>query len=97
MSFAITWNTWAAFTTPRRWKLWMKGKSGVDRSLFRSGNLHNATPPDLEGVSEIIDFRTNLEEEKMPDMIPIGVFYRRIPVFNESAPIVQKIPASRRG
>ena len=73
------------------------GKTVRNGCLIRSGNLHNATPPDLEGVSEIIDFRTNLEEEKMPDMIPIGVFYRRIPVFNESAPIVQKIPASRRG
>ena len=53
--------------------------------LIRSGNLHNATPADLEGVSEIIDFRTNLEEEKMPDRIPNGKAYRRIPIFNESA------------
>lgn len=53
--------------------------------LIRSGNLHNAAPAELEGVSEIIDFRTNLEEEKMPDTIPPGIIYHRIPIFNESA------------
>lgn len=53
--------------------------------LIRSGNLHNAAPAELEGVSEIIDFRTNLEAEKMPDTIPPGIIYHRIPIFNESA------------
>ena len=53
--------------------------------LIRSGNLHNAIPEELDGVSEIIDFRTNLEEEKMPDIIPNGKAYRRMPIFNESA------------
>lgn len=61
------------------------GKTVRNGCLIRSGNLHNATPADLEGVSEIIDFRTNLEEEKMPDSIPNGKTYRRIPIFNESA------------
>lgn len=46
--------------------------------LIRSGNLHNATPEELNGVSEIIDFRTSLEEEKKPDIIPNGKAYRRI-------------------
>lgn len=61
------------------------GKTVRNGCLIRSGDLHNATPADLEGVSEIIDFRTNLEEEKMPDIIPNGKTYRRIPIFNESA------------
>ena len=61
------------------------GKTVRNGCLIRSGDLHNATPADLEGVSEIIDFRTNLEEEKMPDNIPNGKTYRRIPIFNESA------------
>ena len=53
--------------------------------LYRSANLHNAIPEDLIGVSEVIDFRTNLEEEKMPDTLPDGITYHRVPIFTESA------------
>ena len=53
--------------------------------LYRSGSLHQASPEDLEGISEVIDFRTGLEEEKMPDAVIQGITFRRIPIFNESA------------
>ena len=53
--------------------------------LYRSANLHEAVPGDLVGVSEVIDFRTNLEEKKMPDTIPEGITYHRVPIFTESA------------
>ena len=53
--------------------------------LYRSANLHEAVPGDLVGVSEVIDFRTNLEEKKRPDTIPEGITYHRVPIFTESA------------
>ncbi len=53
--------------------------------LVRSANLNGAAPEDLDGVTEIIDLRTGLEAEKMPDAVLPGIRRHHIPIFSEAA------------
>lgn len=53
--------------------------------LIRSAALHSAAPEELAGISAVIDLRTGLETERMPDRIPAGVTYHHIPFFDEAA------------
>ncbi len=53
--------------------------------LIRSANLHEATPEDLEGISVVIDLRTNVEAERMPDRTADWISYYHIPFFDEAA------------
>ena len=53
--------------------------------LIRSGHLHHAQPEELRGVSAVIDLRTPVETEKMPDRLPEWVSYHHIPLFDEAA------------
>ena len=52
--------------------------------LFRSANLHKAVPKDLEGITAVIDLRTETERGRMPDIIPDHISYHMIPIFDEA-------------
>ncbi|KAA9134399.1 tyrosine-protein phosphatase [Microbacterium caowuchunii] len=63
---------------------WMRG--GV---LFRSDALANLDSDDLKefdelGIRLVIDLREKIEADAAKDLLPEGVAYRRIPVFEET-------------
>lgn len=53
--------------------------------LFRSANLSAAEPSELAGISTVIDLRTDIGRERAPDVIPEGISYHIIPIFDEQA------------
>ena len=53
--------------------------------LFRSASLNAAEPAELDGISAIIDLRTEIGRERAPDRIPEGASYHILPIFDEQA------------
>ncbi len=53
--------------------------------LIRSANLHQAAQEELIRISAVIDLRSDMEKEQMPDQTVDWISYYHIPFFNESA------------
>lgn len=53
--------------------------------LFRSANLSAAEPSDLDGISTVIDLRTDIGRERAPDQIPENISYHTVPIFDAQA------------
>lgn len=60
------------------------GKVIPEGKLFRSASLHQSLPQDLEGISAVIDLRTETERERLPDSVPDHIAYYTIPIFDEA-------------
>ncbi len=52
--------------------------------LFRSANLHQALPQELDGISAVIDLRTETERGLLPDAVPDRIAYYMMPIFDEA-------------
>lgn len=52
--------------------------------LYRSANLHKALPEELDGISAVIDLRTETERDRIPDRVPDHIAYYTIPIFDEA-------------
>ena len=52
--------------------------------LYRSADLHEALPEDLEGITAVIDLRTATERNHLPDRVPDTIAYYTIPIFDEA-------------
>ena len=61
------------------------GLSFREGLLIRSGNLSSAEPAELDGISVVIDLRTQMEADRTPDRLAEWVSYYHIPLFDESA------------
>ena len=63
----------------------IEGKIVKHGMLFRSDKLKNLTPSDCKklinlGIERIIDFRSNEEKQKEPNLIPEGMEYIEMPI-----------------
>ncbi len=50
--------------------------------LFRSANLHQSLPQELDGISAVIDLRTQTEREQLSDAVPDHIAYYAIPILD---------------
>ena len=62
-----------------------RGQAIPSGLLFRSANLNAAAPSDLNGISTVIDLRTDIGRERAPDQIPENISYHSIPLFDAQA------------